>query len=222
MRIAFYGWGFVRELVAEFIGTFALIFIGAGSVVLNAGLVGIAFAHGLVIFTMATAFGKISGGHFNPAVSFAAAAIGKLSKEKLVKYVIAQLFGAVAAGFILLILFGNTANLGTTALGTNVSFASGVAVEAILTFFLVTVIMNTAVFKNNSLAPLAIGMTITLDILFGGPLTGGAMNPARAFGPAFASGFWNDQLVYWIGPLVGALAAALVSKEMNKSEIDKL
>jgi MIP family channel proteins len=212
----------MRDLVAEFIGTFALIFIGAGSVAINAGLVAIAFAHGLVIFVMATSFGRISGGHFNPAVSVAAAVTGKLSAGKLGPYLGAQLLGASAAGFALLFLLGNsgsTAGLGTPALGPSVSFAAAIAIEAILTFFLVTVIFNSAVYdKNNVLAPLAIGMTITLGILFGGPLTGGALNPARAFGPALASGMWANQLVYWIGPILGAVGAVLLAKSMNKSK----
>lgn len=208
----------MRGFLAEFIGTFALIFIGAGSVIINAGLVGIAFAHGLVIFVMASAFGRTSGGHFNPAVSLAFTAIGKLGKARMIQYLAAQLLGATAAGFVLLMIFGNVAHLGTPALAPSVSLASGILVEAILTFFLVTVIMNTAVFdKHNSLAPLAIGMTITLDILFGGPLTGAAMNPARALGPALAAGYAVNQLVYWIGPLIGGLIAALVAKKMHEN-----
>jgi MIP family channel proteins len=210
----------MRDLIAEFLGAFALILIGAGSILVNAGLVGIALAHGLVIFVMATSFGRVSGGHFNPAVSLAFASIGKMKMEKLVPYIVAQLLGAAAAGFVLLAIFGaagSATNLGAPALGANVSVGAGILVEAILTFFLVTVIMNTAVFdKNNALAPLAIGMTITLDILFGGPLTGGAMNPARAFGPALAAGFWTNHVVYWVGPIVGGVAAALLTKTMNK------
>ncbi len=208
----------MRDLLAEFIGTFALILVGAGSVVLNAGLVGIALAHGLVIFTMGTSFGKTSGGHFNPVVTLAVFIAGKINRQKAVEYVIVQLLGAAVAGLVLLYLFGNVASLGTPALGSEVDFTKGIFVEAILTFFLVTVILNTAVYDNALLAPLAIGLTLTLDILFGGPLTGAAMNPARAFGPAIASGNWANQLVYWIGPIIGSIVAFLTSKYINKTE----
>ncbi|MDP3742278.1 MAG: aquaporin [Candidatus Micrarchaeota archaeon] len=213
----------MKELIAEFIGTFTLVLVGAGAVVLNAGLVGIALAHGLVVFTMATAFGNVSGGHFNPAVSIAISAIGKLSKAKLAKYVTAQLLGAAVAGLVLLYLFGNTtANLGTPALANGVDLAKGIFLELLITFFLVIVVLNTAVVKEHSLAPLAIGMTLALDILFAGPLTGAAANPARAFGPALASGYWLNQFVYWIGPIIGALLAALATKVIHDEKLATL
>ncbi len=212
----------MRELLAEFIGTFALILVGAGSVVLNAGLVGIALAHGLVVFTMATAFGNVSGGHFNPAVSLGVRSMGKISRIQLAKYVVAQLLGAAAAGLVLLYLFGNTANLGTPALAINIDLAKGILIEAIITFFLVLVVLNTAIVKEIPMAPLAIGMTLALDILFAGPLTGAAANPARAFGPALASGYWLNQLVYWIGPIIGALLAAVATKIIHHEKLANL
>ena len=208
----------MRELIAEFIGTFALILIGAGSVMLNTGLVAIALAHGLVIFVMATAFGKVSGGHVNPAVTIGVRSIGKMKWQKAGQYIASQLAGALVAAFVLLFLFGNLNFLGTPALAPNVGIGQGILIEAILTFFLLTVILNTAVYDNNLLAPLAIGMTIVLDILFGGPLTGAAMNPALAFGPAIASGYWINHLVYWVGPIIGAVAASLLARYMAQAK----
>jgi MIP family channel proteins len=212
-------------LFAEFIGTFTLIFAGAGSIMVNSGLTAIALAHGLAIFVMITAFGKISGGHFNPAISFGVFLTGKMNGTKLLWYWLAQLLGATVAAFLLLLLLGNIANVGTPALAATVSVPAGIALEAVMTFFLVAVVLNTAVFDSNALAPLAIGLTITMDILFGGPLTGAAMNPARAFGPALASGFWTNQLVYWVGPLLGAAVAAgvtlLLYRQRPKTAVSK-
>lgn len=202
---------------AEFFATFALIFFGAGAVVMNAvtngalGLLGIAFAHGFVLMCMVYATGHISGAHINPAVTAAMWVSKKIDSKKAVFYVISQLLGASVAGFMLLLLFPSApANLGVPDL-SDVSFMQGILIEAVLTFFLAFVIFNVAV---DSRAPanvygLAIGMVLVFDILFGGPMTGAAMNPARAFGPAIASGYWATQAVYWIGPLIGAVLAGL-------------
>jgi MIP family channel proteins len=209
----------LQPYFAEFFATFALVFIGAGVVVMDTlhggtiGLLGIAVAHGLVLMAMVYATGHISGGHVNPAVTAAMWVTKQIRGKMALLYVVAQLLGASLAGFILLGLFpAATANLGVPDLGANVSFFQGILVEAILTFFLVFTIFGVAVDKR---APAgvygaAIGLVLTFDILFGGLLTGAAMNPARAFGPALASGYWATQLVYWIGPLVGAIVAGLV------------
>src|SRR5688572_13617072 len=214
-----------KQCAAEFIGTFALIFVGVGAIYHNAGLLAVAFAHGLTIAVMASATAGISGGHLNPAVTFGLLIGGKVDLRTTVAYWIAQLAGASAAGFILLFLFTNQVDpekggslartivaSGTPNLAAKgVSVFDGVIIEAILTFFLVFVVYGTAV---DSRAPriggLAIGLTVTLDILFGGPFTGAAMNPARTFGPALASGHWANQWVYWIGPLLGGALAGLV------------
>lgn len=211
---------------AEFIATFTLIFIGAGSVLVNEltngalGLVGIAFAHGLAIMTMVYAFGYVSGAHINPAVTIAMWATKRIETIKAVFYILSQLLGATFAALILSVIFTPVnSHLGVTELASNFGFMNAVLLEAVMTFLLLTVIFGTAVDKR---APagfygLAIGLTITLDILVSGPFTGGAMNPARAFGPALISGFWTNQLVYWVGPIIGALIAALTYEKVFKN-----
>jgi MIP family channel proteins len=210
-----------RALVAEAIGTFTLCFIGilainAGAITGNPGastLTTVAFGHGLAIAVMVAAFGAISGGHFNPAVTFGFVVTGRMTAVRGALYWAAQLAGAFVASAIIAALFGaKTVAAGTPALAPAVDPAKGIVLEVITTFFLVTVIFGTAVDERapKSVFPLAIGLTVALDIMAIGPLTGAAMNPARAFGPALASGAWADQWVYWVGPLVGGgLAAAL-------------
>ena len=209
-----------QKLLAELIGAFTLVFIGAGAVAINSlfggsvGLVGIALAHGLALMSIIYAFGNISGAHVNPAVTIAMWATKKMNTIISIKYIASQLVGAAIAGFLLLFIFGlnGTAHLGVTDLAPNVPLIAGIIIEAVLTFFLVTTIFGTAVDKRSSghHAGLAIGLVLTFDILMGGLLTGAAMNPARAFGPALASGYWNNQLVYWIGPIIGGIIAALI------------
>jgi MIP family channel proteins len=209
-----------RKLIAEAIGAFTLVFAGAGAIILaagnaNIGLVEIALAHGLAIALMVSALGAISGGHFNPAVTAAMWVTRRIDSIGAVGYVVAQLAGAILAALALTLLYPEglraAANLGTPALGPTVDLLPGIGIEAVLTFFLVIVIFGTAVDRRGPhLGGFAIGLTITMDILAGGPLTGAAMNPARAFGPALVSGNWADHIVWWIGPLVGAVAAGLL------------
>ena len=210
-----------KKLISEFVGTFALIFIGAGSVATNyisdgaLGLVGISTAFGLVVMAMIYATGHISGTHINPAVTIALVATKKMDAKDAVPYIISQLAGAAVAGLTLRIIYPTaiaSVHLGTTGLGTNVSFGTGVMVEAILTFLLVFTIFGAAVDKRApaGFAGFAIGMVVLFDILVGGPLTGASMNPARTFGPAMASGYWVNHLVYWIGPIIGGVVAALL------------
>lgn len=212
-----------RAYLAELIGTFTLIFIGAGAICLEVskggvGLVGIALAHGLAIAVMVSAVGHLSGGHFNPAVTIGVWAAKKISTANAMGYIIAQLAGATLGAWMLKchypdLLVAPTA-LGTPMLDSAVTFGQGICLEAVLTFLLVFVIFGTAIDSRGPkpIAGLAIGLTITLDILMGGPLTGAAMNPARAFGPALISGYWINHSVYWIGPIIGGLLAALVYK----------
>ena len=207
----------VRECTAEFIGTFALCFVGIGAIhhlgSVPGGLLGIALAHGLTIGVFASAFGAISGGQFNPAVSFGLWVGGKLDFNKTVAYIIAQLAGATAGSWFAGNLLGGIAavSTGTPDLGGTTSALQGIAIEAIVTFFLVTVIYGTAVDKRApAVGGLFIGGTITLGILFAGPLTGGAINPARTFGPALVSGHWAHHFVYWAGPMLGGLLSGLV------------
>lgn len=216
----------LKPCVAETIGTFALCFIGAGAIciaqlmegkVTNAGLVGIALAHGCVLAVMISAMGHISGGHFNPAVTVGALVGGKISGPMAGAYVAAQLVGGVLAGFLLLGVFPESVwkpvNLGTPGLGSGVSMGTGILVELVLTFFLVMVVYGTAIDERGTwkaIGGFGIGFTVLCDILMGGPLTGASMNPARTFGPGLAAGYWDNHIVYWIGPLLGGSLAGLL------------
>jgi len=210
-----------RACIAEAIGTFALCFIGAGSIVLNTktggavGLIGIALAHGLILSVMISALGGVSGGHFNPAVTIGFLVTKKQEVGAGISYIISQLIGATVAGLLLRIIFApdvwQKAHLGTPMLGDGVSFGTGILVEIVLTFFLVTAIWGTAVDdRKPDVGGFAIGLTIAANILMAGPLTGASMNPARTFGPALAGGGFDNHLVYWIGPIIGAVIAAVL------------
>lgn len=204
----------LRPCLAEFIGTFALVFVGIGAIK-TAGhdVLGVALAHGLTIAAFASATMHISGGQLNPAVTFGLVCGGHMNLPNALRYWISQLLGALCAALICLGLFGRDVIVtGTPQLAIALNPLQGILVEAILTFFLVFVVYATAVDERGprSVAGLVIGATITLDILFGGPLTGAAMNPARVFGPALAAGFWRDHYVYWIGPLLGGALGGLV------------
>jgi MIP family channel proteins len=216
---------FGKPCLAEFVGTFALVFIGVGSIYHNPGLLGVALAHGLTIAVMVSATAAISGGHLNPAVTFGLLVGGQVDLRKAIAYWIAQLIGAVVAGVFLVNLLGGGFRSGaqivadgTPDLGSGVGAVKGILIEAVLTFFLVFVVYGTVVDRRApKIGGLAIGLTVALDILFGGPLTGAAMNPARSFGPALVSAHWNNHLVYWIGPLLGgALAGYAYGKYLIK------
>lgn len=221
-----------NKYVAEAIATFSLVFIGAGAVAANAtyngalGLVGIALAHGLVLMSMIYATRHISGAHVNPAVTIAMLAAKKMQIKDGIGYIASQLLGAAIAGLLLSNIFANapaSVHLGVTDLAAGVSPSTGMLLEAVLTFFLVFVVFAVAVDSRGlaDVSGLAIGLVLTFDILVGGLLTGAAMNPARAFGPAIASGYWTTQLVYWIGPITGAIIAALVYDKvfLKKSQV---
>ena len=220
----------IRPLIAEFIGPFALTFLGAGSILLavtqgysNGGtLVMVALAHGLAIGLMVAAAGHISGGHYNPCLTVGLWLGGKIGTMKGVAYIVAQLLGAVVAALILKRLFDNSNATLTQAIpsvnyGNDKDFiivgrTNALIIEMILSFFLMYVVYGTAVDKRgpSAIAGLAIGLTITMDILMGGPLTGAAMNPSRHFGVALVDGTWKDWWIYWVGPIVGASVAAIV------------
>jgi aquaporin Z len=227
-----------RPCIAEFIGVFALVYIGAGSIVMTSymgwaaqgapTLLVIALAHGLAIAVMVTAVGHISGGHFNPAVTVAALFTKKIELDLGMLYILFQLLGGVFGAGLLVVSLDTVAwepvALGTPALG-NVTAAQGVFIEAALTFFLVFVIFGAGIDPNNrngfkAAGGLAIGLTVTMDILMGGPLTGAAMNPARAFGPALVARAWDDQLIYWAGPLIGGILAGLLYDSAFLSRAD--
>jgi MIP family channel proteins len=210
-------------LVAEAIGTFLFFFVGAGAVVLGShlndgdtgGLLGVALAHGLALAVLVSAFGAVSGAHFNPAVTFAVWIAGRIDAVRAAMYVGTQLVAAVAAGLALRMIF-NEASWQPVALGTPVvdpaiGVGPAIVIEAILTVLLVLTVFGTAIDpRGPKIGGLAIGLAVAADILMGGPLTGAAMNPARWFGPAVASGTFADGYVWWIGPLLGAAIAALL------------
>jgi MIP family channel proteins len=219
-------------LVAEAIGTFLFFFVGAGSVVLTAeagpggpGLVGVALAHGLALAVMVSAFGAISGGHFNPAVTVAVRLAGRIEWSHAAMYVVAQLIGAVGAGFALAWVLpeslADRTSLGTPALGAGIGVVEGIAIEAVLTLLLVLVVFGTAVdARAPRLGGMAIGLAVAADVLMGGPLTGAAMNPARWFGPAVAAGAYEDWYVWWVGPLIGAIVAAVLYRYVFEGEAE--
>jgi aquaporin Z len=212
----------LRRGVAEFVGTFTLIFIGVGSIVAanqihDPSLIGVAIAHGLAIGVMVSALGHISGGHFNPAITFGFLITRRIKPALGLLYLAAQLAGAAAAALLVRDLLPRTTteavHLGVPAVGGGVDAASAFGLEAILTFFLAWVVFATAVDPRGtfkSIAGLAIGLTITIDILFGGPFTGAAMNPARAFGPQLVGDHWTNGWVWYAGPLLGATAAVVL------------
>jgi MIP family channel proteins len=217
----------LRPMLAEFVGTFALIFVGVGACkTVGNDALAVALAHGLTIAAFVSATMHISGGQLNPAVTFGLVCGGHMTIPEAARYWLAQLLGAVAAALICLAIFNRDVMVngtpqlnGTPGLGFNLTPAQGILVEAVLTFFLVFVVHGTGVDeRGRRIAGLAIGATITLDILFGGPLTGAAMNPARVFGPAVAANFWKDHYVYWIGPLVGGGLGGVVYRAFIERE----
>jgi aquaporin Z len=211
-----------KIFLAEFIGTFALVFIGAGAAaqVQQVGVLGVAFAHGLVIALFVYAYGPISGTHINPAVTLGLAINKVIEWTDAIVYWIAQFLASiVAAGVLYIILGAAKLKLGATTLAGGVSWWQGLLIEAILTFFLVTAVYYMAVSgKTKDFAGLIIGLTVTFGVLLGGPLTGAAMNPARAFGPAiFAGTFASEYWIYLLGPALGAVGAAFLYRYMSVS-----
>ena len=213
----------LRPLVAEFIGTALFVFLGVGSIVVNAatnnavGMVGIALAHGVGIAVLITMTMSISGGHLNPAVSVSLWLAQKIDGRKLGQYVLAQLLGAVVGALLVKGLFPTMAarvtSLGTPQLSGTLGLFEGIGLEALLTFFLVSAVFGTAVSPQApKVGGFGIGLAIFVCGLVGGALTGAAMNPARAFGPALVAWEWHGQAVYWIGPLLGATAAGALWK----------
>jgi MIP family channel proteins len=212
-----------RALGAEAIGTFALVFAGAGAVMVEAktgalGHVGIALTFGLVIAAMVYAVGHISGAHFNPAVSFAFALTRHFPWARAGAYGLAQLGGALLAAGFLRALLGDVGNVGATL--PSGSQAQSFALEIVLTFFLMFVIMAVATDTRavGEAAALAIGATIGLDAMFGGPISGASMNPARSLGPALVAGELSALWLYIVAPLVGASLGALAYQLVRGEE----
>jgi MIP family channel proteins len=217
----------MHRLLAEYIGTFALVFAGTGAIVIDAetgggvGHIGIGLTFGLVIMVMIYAVGHISGAHFNPAVTLGFAVGRHFSWALVPRYWAAQLLGAVTASLLLRAMFGDTANLGATL--PYGSAQQSFVLEAVLTFLLKFVITSVAtdVRAVGQAAAIAIGGTIGLEALFAGPISGASMNPARSLAPALVSWTWTDQWLYVLGPALGAIAGVIAYQFVRGEEIAK-
>jgi len=214
----------VRPMVAEFIGTALFVLVGVGSIVARAATgagsgpsLEVAFAHGVGMAIIVTATMNISGGQINPAVSLALFIAGKQDGPALGRMVASQLLGALLGAAIVKGIFPGGAvratSLGTPALSLTITGLQGILIEATLTFFLVSAVFGTAVSPEApKVGGFGIGLAIFVAALVGGPFTGAALNPARAFGPAIVAWQLNAQYVYWVGPLLGAAVAGFVWK----------
>ena len=211
-----------RRLMAEALGTFSFVFIGAAVVVVNGGfpesgigLLGIALAHAMALSVMISATMTISGGHLNPAVTIGLLVARRIDLASAAAYIVTQLAAACLAALVVQWLLPAVAVratlLGVPVIASSVTLEQAIGIELVLTFFLVSAVFGTAVSPDAPrVAGFGIGLVLLFDILVGGSLTGAAMNPARAFGPALVSGQWLGHMVYWVGPIAGAILAALL------------
>lgn len=222
-------YNFAQKLTAEFLGTFALIFFGAAAVCVDwyphasnaVGLLGIALVYGLTMAIMVSAFGHISGGHFNPAITIGFWVTKRLNTVDTIAYWVVQLAGATAAAFLLKAIVPDdtwhAVALGTPMIAHDFTRLSAMILEAVTTFFLVLTVFATSVDDRSSFRPVAgfaIGLSLALGNLIASPFTGGALNPARAFGPALASSHWQNHGIYWVGPLAGGFLAGFLYDSM--------
>jgi MIP family channel proteins len=210
----------LRHFAAEFVGTFALVFVGGASIMaasatgMDAGLIAVALAHGIILAVMVSATMRISG-HFNPAVTVGFLTARRIDPIMAAVYIAAQIIAAILAAYALKALLPapltEATRLGGQSIASGITMVQAIGMEAIGTFFLVFVIFGTAVDpKAPHIGGMAIGLTIAAGILAIGPFTGGSFNPARSFGPAVASGIFEGQAAYWLGPMIGAVLAALL------------
>lgn len=204
----------LRRGVAEFIGTFTLIFIGGGAgIVSGQDIVAVALANGLAIGIMVSNLGHISGGHFNPSITLGFLATRRITPLLAVAYWASQLLGAIAAAFLLRYLFNEVSVRFSAAPSVHTTDARAFVLEAVMTAFLVWAVWATAVDPRGAfkaISGLAIGLSITMGVFVGGRITGAAMNPARALGPEIAGNQWSGWWIYWVGPIAGALLASLL------------
>lgn len=205
----------MRRAGAEAIGAFGIVTAGCGAIMVNTmtgslGHVGVALTFGLTVAVMIAATGHLSGAHFNPAVTVAFAVTRHFPWREVPVYIAGQLLGAVGGALTLQLLFGPVANLGSTLPAGSAlqSFGLEVLLTAALMFVIIAVATDTR--AVGELAALAIGFTVAVDAMWGGPISGASMNPARSFGPALVSGAWDAHWVYWLAPLVGAILGALL------------
>ena len=213
----------MKKYLAEFIGTFALVFFGTGAVIVNEqtggslGLLGIAATFGISITAMVYVFGSISGTHINPAVTISLA-LGKIMpKNEVFGYIVAQILGGIFASSLLLMLFPSNQTLGCTIPSNGI--LQSFSLEFILTFFLMLTILGIGSKKENSnVAGLVIGLMVTGMILFAGPISGGSFNPARSIAPAIVSGNLTALWMYLLAPTLGAILAILVWRTVKTDD----
>jgi MIP family channel proteins len=215
--------GLLRRTAAELVGTYALVTAGCGAVMVNElsgalGHVGVALTFGLVIMVMIAATGHLSGAHFNPAVTLAFALTRHFPRREVVAYVTGQASGAVLGALTLRVLVGDAAQLGVTLPAGSAWQAFGL--EVLLTAALMFVIISVATDTRavGTPAAVAIGFTVAANALWGGPISGASMNPARSFGPALVAGVWADQWIYWIAPVIGAALGALLYQFVRQTD----
>ncbi|MDR4509075.1 MAG: aquaporin [Candidatus Brocadiaceae bacterium] len=214
-----------KKYIAEFVGTFALVFIAAGAVCADfylrrvggqgLGLLGIAIAYGVSMIAIIYTISYVSGSHINPAVTISFWLTKRMDPNTAILYILSQIVGASLAGLALQTLFPDALNsvyLGTSMLSAGVSIERGILMEFIISFLLIFTIYGTLVDKRASagFAGIAIGMVVLFGVIIGGTISGGAMNPARVFGPAIASGQFSHHYVWWIGPILGGIAAGIL------------
>ncbi len=213
--------GLPRRALAELLGTLVLVFVGCGAVIMNnypgtnLGLLGVAVAQGLAFGVAVTATMAISGGHLNPAITLALLVGRRVAPRDAAAYVVAQLLGGVLGAFLVKLVVpsgaASAALYGTPTLNAAYTVGSGILLEALLTFLLVSAVYGTIVAPEApKVGGFGAGLMLTACILAGGPLSGGVLNPARAFGPALAAGNFTAQAVWWVGPVVGGVVAGLV------------
>lgn len=216
-----------RELLAEFIGTFVLIFAGTGAVMVDRisnGAVthlGISIVFGAVVTALIYSLGHISGAHFNPAVTLAFWSSGFFRRSLVIPYIVAQVLGAIVASSLLRISLGMVGNLGAT-LPRNGDWIQALILETILTFILMLVIFGSGLDRRAPIgfAGIAIGLTVALEAACMGPITGASMNPARSIAPALVGGNWQHQWIYWIAPIAGAQLAMVTYRHLSNNFSD--
>lgn len=210
-----------RRLLAEFLGTFGFIYFGCAAVVVNAypaagiGLVGIALVHGIALSVLVTMTMPISGGLLNPALTVGLLVTRRLDVTSAVGYIVVQLIGAVLGALAVKMMFptgvGRVIAYGTPMIGSTVTLTQAISIEALLTFFLMSAVFATALsVRAPKIGGFGIGLTVFMGVMVAAPLTGPAINPARAFGPAVISGVWTGHAAYWVGPILGAVIAAFI------------
>lgn len=213
-----------QKLLAEGLGTFFLVFVGVGAIISTAFIGGsanssqllvVALAHGLALGIAVTAAMAISGGHINPAVTIGMLVARRISPSNAAFYIIAQVIGAMIAVALLIAMipsqYGAAVGWGVPALASSITVLQGIAIEAVITFFLVFSVFMTAVNPRSAkIGGLGVGITLAIVIMFAGPFTGAAANPSVSLGPAIVTGNFANWYVYWIGPVIGGIIAALI------------